>query len=207
LPTQSQVCLLDPSATMAERYHKSPSQNSTPVPPRFCGAQPVNTECKLRASVPSGFCQALYLGYCTNFPTSPIYLIYYQSVAQGSHPLEYPNPPGLCLRTFSRFACGKIFRDSYPPTCTFGIAASLLCSSSRIRFTSQDFRSTSARLLTLPHGPRSLTICNGFTRAFPTVNPQWRCGPVTRPVAPTFPRTAPASRTSSTFTPISERCP
>jgi len=54
---------------------------------------------------------------------------------------------------------------------------------------------------------RSFTICSGFTRALSTVKPQCRCGPVTRPVAPTLPSTAPASKASPTFTPISERCP
>jgi len=56
-------------------------------------------------------------------------------------------------------------------------------------------------------GPSSLTICRGFTRALSTVRAQWRCGPVTRPVAPTFPSTSPASRISPTFALISDRCP
>jgi hypothetical protein len=59
-----------------------------------------------------------------------------------------------------------------------------------------------------PHSlPSNFTICRGFTLALSTVRPQCRCGPVTRPVAPTFPRTAPASKVSPTFTPISDRCP
>ena len=53
----------------------------------------------------------------------------------------------------------------------------------------------------------NFTMCNGFTRALSTVSPQCRCGPVTRPVAPTFPRAAPASKVSPTFASISERCP
>jgi len=56
-------------------------------------------------------------------------------------------------------------------------------------------------------GPNSFTICRGFTRALSTVRPQWRCGPVTRHVAPTFPNTSPASRISPTFGLISDRCP
>src|SRR6267378_3701356 len=55
--------------------------------------------------------------------------------------------------------------------------------------------------------PNNLTSCSGFTRALSTVSPQCRCGPVTRPVAPTFPSTAPASNSSPTFTSISDRCP
>src|SRR2546430_12823437 len=53
----------------------------------------------------------------------------------------------------------------------------------------------------------SFTRSIGFTRARSTVSPQCKCGPVTRPVAPTFPTTVPASRTSPAFTSISERCP
>lgn len=53
----------------------------------------------------------------------------------------------------------------------------------------------------------NLTRSSGFTRARSTVNPQCRCGPVTRPVAPTFPSTAPVSTLSPAFTSISERCP
>ncbi len=53
----------------------------------------------------------------------------------------------------------------------------------------------------------NFTMCSGFTRALSTVSPQCRCGPVTRPVAPTFPRAAPASKVSPTFASISERCP
>src|SRR6267378_5719533 len=55
--------------------------------------------------------------------------------------------------------------------------------------------------------PNNFTSCSGFTRALSTVSPQWRWGPVTRPVAPTFPSTSPVSKTSPTFTSISERCP
>src|SRR2546425_5808162 len=53
--------------------------------------------------------------------------------------------------------------------------------------------------------PNSFTSNSGFTRARSTVSPQCKCGPVTRPVAPTFPSTAPASRASPAFTSISER--
>ena len=53
----------------------------------------------------------------------------------------------------------------------------------------------------------NFTMCSGFTRALSTVSPQCRCGPVTRPVAPTLPRAAPASKVSPTFASISERCP
>src|SRR5258708_7383600 len=55
--------------------------------------------------------------------------------------------------------------------------------------------------------PGRFTICSGFTRALSTVSPQWRCGPVTRPVAPTFPRSADGPTSSPAFTEISERCP
>ena len=54
------------------------------------------------------------------------------------------------------------------------------------------------------HGSRA-TICIPFTRAFRIVSPQCKCGPVTRPVAPTLPISCPASAFSPGVTPISDR--
>ncbi len=53
--------------------------------------------------------------------------------------------------------------------------------------------------------PNTLTISSAFTRARSTCRPQCRCGPVTRPVAPTFPKTVPATTSSPTFASISEK--
>jgi hypothetical protein len=83
-------------------------------------------------------------------------------------------------------------------------------------------RSNTARLVQLPqsrhvnqichaspivsrHFHSTFTISSAFTRACSTCKPQWRCGPVTRPVAPTLPRTVPASTSSPTFASISEK--
>src|ERR1700741_1179845 len=51
----------------------------------------------------------------------------------------------------------------------------------------------------------NVTICKAFTRDRSTDKPQCKCGPVTRPVAPTLPRTAPTAILSPTFASISDR--
>lgn len=53
--------------------------------------------------------------------------------------------------------------------------------------------------------PNTLTISSAFTRARSTCRPQCKCGPVTRPVAPTFPKTVPATTSSPTLASISEK--
>src|ERR1700693_2028500 len=47
----------------------------------------------------------------------------------------------------------------------------------------------------------------GLTLALFTVTPQCKCGPVTRPVAPTFPIIAPAVTLSPTATSVTDKCP
>src|ERR1700730_11727243 len=53
----------------------------------------------------------------------------------------------------------------------------------------------------------SATSLVGLTRALFTVTPQCKCGPVTRPVAPTIPITAPAFTVSPVATSVADKCP
>src|ERR1700737_1000539 len=53
----------------------------------------------------------------------------------------------------------------------------------------------------------SATSLGGLTLALFTVTPQCKCGPVTRPVAPTFPITAPAFTASPSATSVTDKCP
>ena len=110
-------------------------------------------------------------------------------------------------KVFSRPACGEKFRAflHYPVLSGFQLPCSVR------RCPSVSMHRIPRWIAAAPgvptQGSSSLTICKGFTRALSTVRPQWRCGPVTRPVAPTFPSTSPASRISPTFALISDRCP
>src|SRR5277367_4345950 len=53
--------------------------------------------------------------------------------------------------------------------------------------------------------PRSFTTSSALTRVCCTSNPQCRCGPVTRPVAPTLPKTVPGPTVSPTWASIPEK--
>ena len=125
LPTQPQGCLLDPPSAMAERYHKTPSQNSTPVLPLFGVRQSVTAKSMSRASTLSK--------YRLSLPALPR-----DAFCASSYPSHYPVfvQALVCFReqavpraagdSFSGFACGKKFRAFFHLPVLSGLL--LLCS-------------------------------------------------------------------------------
>src|SRR5882724_9818975 len=189
---------------MAGRYHETPFQNSTPVLTPFWRRQHVRAKSMLRASP---VCKMSI----SSLPVRPR-----DASSHGSYPFHYPvfvQALGLFPRSrrtekqqeslFLVCLWKKNSRFS-PLSCPFRLPAPLYCPKVSFRFNAGDLGAAPGAL---SQGPSSLTICKGFTRALSTVRTQWRCGPVTRPVAPTFPSTSPASRISPTLALISDRCP
>ncbi len=231
MPTQSQYCLLTPHRTMAERYHKIGSNNSTLVLPFLFPSvhsafetisvslgndSPVvefERHRKMGHQLASGWHRLkwrsqrpkpLLRRHTVTVRYLPLYqilpLVWPSSCARrppsdSAQPLD-SRPVCLTSPLGTAAARARLRRTSLPLPCVSdGGFVSTRCGHSGL------FPRVRAQFSS------SLTICSGFTRARSTVKPQCRCGPVTRPVAPTLPSTAPASKSSPTFTSISERCP
>ncbi len=193
---------------MAGRYHKTPFQNSTPVLASFWRRQPLRAKSMLRASPVCKHPLTPYLYARGTPPTTAripviiqyLYRLLVCSRGAGAYP-ETAGKPFPSLPVENKFALFSTFLS-------LQASSSPVLSERVLPFQCREsLVGLGAAPGVLAQGPTSLTICKGFTRALSTVRPQWRCGPVTRPVAPTFPSTSPASRISPTFALISDRCP